>query len=112
MMTSDGGMSHFGAVDETTKRLVQRCGKVGWLREEVGKRRFLGVEMPSAMGSSLSVMEVAAHTAKPGEQTPSRKEDAARDGDNSNGNGNGVLAQARGEVIGVERSPFEVEGDA
>ena len=82
MMASDGGMTHFGAVDETTKRLVARCVKVKWLQEdeeanesETGHvaKKFLGVDLPSAMTSSVSVIEVAAHKEKPGVKTPSRK---------------------------------------
>lgn len=110
MMTSDGGMTHFGAVDETTKRLVARCAKVKWLREdEVAAGKFLGVEMPGAMASSVSVVEVAAHTEKPGVQTPSRKEDSMRE---EWGGGNGLLPSARTAVGEVRRSPSEVEGEA
>ena len=114
MMSSDGGnMTHFGAVDETTKRLVARCAKVKWLREEeVGAGKFLGVEMPSAMASSVSVVEVAAHTEKPGVLTPSRKEDSMRE---ERAAENGLIPTAKnavGEVLRAERSPFEVEGEA
>lgn len=80
-----GGVAtgHFGAVDDTTKRLVARCAKVPWLQEEASdseptspvtskaKQRLLSVSLPSAMGSSLSVVEVAAQKSKPGVQTPS-----------------------------------------
>lgn len=106
MMTDDGGgMGHFGAVDETTKRLVRRCGGVVWLSDDIReggggdgggrmkKKGFLNVELPSAMASSLSVVEVAAHRAKPGVQTPSRKEEQ-----------NGHVAPSVGVA---ERSPFE-----
>ena len=106
-------MTHFGAVDETTKRLVARCAKVKWLREEeVGAGKFLGVEMPSAMASSVSVVEVAAHTEKPGVLTPSRKEDSMRE---ERAAENGLIPTAKnavGEVLRAERSPFEVEGEA
>lgn len=107
MMTSEGGVSHFGAVDETTKRLVGRCVRVKWLREEAGEneaekhngavaRKLLGVEQAGAMASALSVVEVAAQRERPGVQTLSRKE------------AGGPAA----EGIGVERSPFEVEREA
>ena len=105
-MTSEGGVSHFGAVDETTKRLVGRCVRVKWLRAEEGgseaerngavARKFLGVEQAGAMASALSVVEVAAQRERPGVQTLSRKE----------------AGGAAAEGIGVERSPFEVEGEA
>ena len=112
-------MTHFGAVDETTKRLVARCVKVDWLREDVetasGKetvaKKLLGVELPGAMASSLSVVEVAAHKEKPGVQTPSRREDSMREekdgllSTTSNGNDNN-------DGLGAEKSPFEVEGEA
>ena len=57
------------------------------------KKGFLNVELPSAMASSLSVVEVAAHRAKPGVQTPSRKEEQ-----------NGHVLPSSGVM---ERSPFE-----
>ena len=65
MMAEDDNQ-HFGAVDETTKRLVGRCGRVGWLKDEEAhglsptwvKHRLLSVDLPSAMESSLSVVEV------------------------------------------------------
>ena len=118
MMTSDGGMTHFGTVDETTKRLVARCVKVNWLSEDVEAasgnetvaKKLLGVELPSAMASSLSVVEVAAHKEKPGVQTPSRREDSMREekdgllSTTANGNDN--------DGLGTEKSPFEVEGEA
>ena len=104
------GVEHFGAVDETTKRLVGRCVKVKWLREDeeaepaangnVAKNNLLRVEQPGAMASSLSVVEVAAQTERPGVQTRSRKE--AEMG----------TATVASEGVGVGRSPFEVEGEA
>lgn len=86
-MTSSGSaMNHFGAVDETTKRLVGRCIRVSWLKEEVDgqasgavAKKLLGIQHSDAMTSSLSVVEVAAHTEKPGVQTPSREKDGARE---------------------------------
>lgn len=80
MMAGGGaGLTHFGAQDETTKRLGARCAQVPWLAgpdEEAQKdvtRRLsvIGIN-PKAAESSLSVVEVASHKAKPGEQTPSR----------------------------------------
>ncbi|KAL8713935.1 MAG: hypothetical protein Q9220_002081 [cf. Caloplaca sp. 1 TL-2023] len=92
MMTATGaGQNHFGAVDETTKRLVGRCVKVGWLRDEdekgdgsgdgkmMGARKgslLLGVEMREAMASSLSVVEVTTtRKERPGVVTGSREEE-------------------------------------
>lgn len=142
MTPTDGGSNHFGAVDETTKRLVGRCLRVRWLRDEdeaegeatitanetVKKKnnKLLGVEQSSAMTSTLSVVEVAAHHEKPGVQTPSRlKEDTRRgEGDEPRDAadeimGNGVSLGVPGvdeqplkeDVSGVERSPFEGEGE-
>ena len=86
-MTSTGSaVNHFGAVDETTKRLVGRCIRVSWLKEEVDgqangtvAKKLLGIQHSDAMTSSLSVVEVAAHTERPGVQTPSRERDGARE---------------------------------
>ena len=121
MMAEDGN-GHFGAVDETTKRLVGRCGRVPWLKEEDTtspqsptklKQRLLSVSLPQAMESSLSVMEVASQKSKPGVKTPSRanegKGDNVEDGQDSVDAGDGV-GNTMG--IGVEKSPFEVEGEA
>ena len=88
MMTATGGAmeNHFGAVDETTKRLVGRCERVGWLNDDYdddhdrargegeGKvaRKLLNVEMPAGMGSSLSVLEVTVQKERPGVLTGSR----------------------------------------
>ena len=81
-----GGVAvgHFGAVDETTNRLVARCAKVTWLQDGMSdsdgtspvvvkaKQRLLSVSsLPGAMESSLSVLEVAAQKSKPGVKTPS-----------------------------------------
>lgn len=123
---SAGG--HFGAVDDTTERLVARCGRVEWLgvNGEVDdgrkKRPFLGVEMAGAMMSSLSVAEVTSQREKPGVQTPSQgKMDA--DGGETDGRGEekqGVEKDG-GEKGGVKlkpeadttkeqgKSPFELE---
>lgn len=127
---AEDGNNHFGAVDETTKRLVGRCGRVGWLKQEQEspgtptklKQRLLSVSLPSAMESSLSVMEVAAQKSKPGVKTPSRAADDVKtdegDGDELNleGEDNGgvrdVSNDSVGKAMGAEKSPFEVEGEA
>jgi hypothetical protein len=90
---TSGSQFHFAPVDETTKRLVDRCRKVAWLAADgnlqpapvpatvglhVGNghvevaRRTLGMSVEEGGKSSLSVMEVARHTEKPGVVTPSR----------------------------------------
>lgn len=85
-------MLHFGAVDETTRRLVERCLRVGWLRdgdgeregegEVQGEKKKLGIGgNAKAAESSLSVLEVAAHREKPGVQTPSLSLGKDRDKD-------------------------------
>ena len=140
-----GAIGHFGAVDETTTRLIGRCIKVPWLKEETSdsegaspvetkaKKRLLSVSQPSAMESSLSVMEVAAQHSKPGEETPSlKKEEEAKTAGNGNGSGNrsreDVIVKLEGvrledlddseatpvmeTSLGVGKSPFEVEGEA
>lgn len=134
MMTSTtgAGMMHFGAVDETTKRLVARCVQVPWLREaeeeqemEVAKQ-YLGIGLNAkAAESSLSVMEVAAHKEKPGVQTPSREKDeivaASRKKKEAPpvisvthevGNGVSLTVESDGHGLGELKSPFEVEGEA
>ena len=127
MMAEDDN-HHFGAVDETTKRLVGRCGRVGWLKDEEApglsptwvKQRFLSVDLPSAMESSLSVVEVTTQREKPGVKTPSRAEDDRATENNRNngedlgmGNSGAVFADhdGIGKAVGVEKSPFEVEGE-
>jgi len=120
-MMGGGAISHFGAVDETTKRLVGRCVKVSWLREEISdgdegrsptkfKQRLLSVNLPSAMESSLSMVEVAAQKSKPGVKTPSRAKDGlaaeAKDGVAVAG------SEGVGKTLGEVKSPFEVEGEA
>ena len=127
MMAEDDN-HHFGAVDETTKRLVGRCGRVGWLMSEEApglsptwvKQRLLSVGLPSAMESSLSVVEVTTQREKPGVQTPSRAEDDRA----SEKNGNKVEDVATvnsgaasgdkdgiGKAMNVEKSPFD-EGES
>ena len=124
-MTSSSGvaMMHFGAVDETTKRLVSRCVKVPWLQEgeeklerQMGKRLTIGSNAKAAE-SSLSVLEVAAHKEKPGVQTPSRgkEEREGHEGnedieDKSVGNGVKISVDKSETVDSLElKSPFEVE---
>ncbi len=147
-MMGGGAISHFGAVDETTKRLIGRCNKVHWLQDEKSEpeesspvsnkatSRLLSVSQPSAMESSLSVMEVAAQTSKPGEQTPSlRKEEEKAKFSTGIDPGGGSTRKEEdllddmglqdlklddhGEVQTIEskpdndlQSPFEVEGEA
>ncbi|MCJ1235595.1 hypothetical protein MMC14_003566 [Varicellaria rhodocarpa] len=125
VMTSSSGvaMMHFGAVDETTKRLVSRCVKVPWLQEgeeklerQMGKRLTIGSNAKAAE-SSLSVLEVAAHKEKPGVQTPSRgkEEREGHEGnedieDKSVGNGVKISVDKSETVDSLElKSPFEVE---
>ncbi|KAJ4290970.1 pre-rRNA processing [Kalmusia sp. IMI 367209] len=99
--------NHFAPVDETTKRLVNRCTSVPWLAppritrtdtletngsdgavpspieqgaghgQKEFARRMLGMSMDDGGASSTSVLEVASHTEKPGVQTPSRGKDVA-----------------------------------
>jgi hypothetical protein len=72
--------AHWEPADETTVRLVDRVAKVAWLREEEiseGEvaRKLLGISLsPTQIASSISVLDVAAVTEKPGVQTPSRRE--------------------------------------
>lgn len=87
MMTAAGGAmeNHFGAVDETTKRLVGRCVRVPWLKVDnhehhddreghVARKRLLGVDIPAGMASSLSVVEVTTtQKERPGVLTGSRE---------------------------------------
>lgn len=133
MMTSAGSAgSHFGAVDETTARLVARCAKVPWLKEDgesipstLVAKNLLSVEQPSAMASALSVVEVAAHMEKPGVQTPSLRRDSHGDGHSHRQEqqaaqsaadqsvGDGVTLRLNDEVLeAAEKSPFDVEGES
>ena len=131
MMAEDDN-HHFGAVDETTKRLVGRCGRVAWLKDEVVsglsptwvKQRLLSVDLPSAFESSLSVVEVTTQREKPGIKTPSRADDDRvneNNGNNMEGSGTGnsgtsgavaAVNDGIGKTMGAEKSPFEVEGEA
>jgi hypothetical protein len=110
-MTSSGSaVNHFGAVDETTKRLVGRCAQVPWLKEEMednkvtNQKGLLGIEIPSAMTSALSVVEFAsAHKDSPSMQTSDEGVGLRK---------NGTQADERigkEKAIGQEKSPFEVD---
>ncbi|KAL8684932.1 MAG: hypothetical protein Q9218_008066 [Villophora microphyllina] len=134
MMTATGGAMevHFGAVDETTKRLVGRCVRVPWLREDTEgssgegtvAKKLLGVEMPGSMASSLSVVEVTTQKERPGVLTGSREQeerDMSRTHElnkeprriNNDGTlkGQDLSAMAAGITL-QGKSPFEVEGEA
>lgn len=93
--TNDNPWRHFEANDETTIRLAKRCSEVVWLKRRASfsvdgtagrdspnqeghktvAQRMLGMSVPAAGESALSVMEVAAHQEKPGVQTPSKGRD-------------------------------------
>ena len=103
-LLADVGHTHFERPDATTIRLVGRCLKVHWLRDtddesellsrsqtlspdssqimspiEAGQatvaKKLIGMSLPEAQESALSVNEVAKQQARPGEATPSRKRD-------------------------------------
>ncbi len=122
--------AHFAPVDETTIRLVGRCLRVPWLREDADGRgagdvakKMLGMDLGTASESTLSVLEVAAHREKPGIQTPSREKNVEREKARNEvdraGDGmmvaavdNGVTIELNGKALGDEKSPFEMEGEA
>lgn len=127
-MMAENGNNHFGAVDETTKRLVGRCGRVRWLHEGDGpglspakvRQRLLSVDLPSAMESNVSVVEVTTQREKPGVKTPSRAQEETEAGNAGNHNvrsavdSDGVATSsndAAGKAMDM-KSPFEVEGEA
>ena len=146
-MMGGGAVGHFGAVDDTTKRLIGRCMKVPWLQDAMADskgadpmvntidQKLLSVSQPIAMESSLSVMEVAAQTSKPGELTPSLKK-AEQEASSSTSGDQGGLAAGKADVKPEDlplkalqlddhgevqvtatmesavKSPFEVEGEA
>ncbi|KAF2085424.1 hypothetical protein K490DRAFT_46903 [Saccharata proteae CBS 121410] len=84
---------HFDPTDETTVRLARRCADVSWLKRRASTsspvgdgadadrghqavaQRMLGMSVPAAGESALSVLEVAAHMEKPGVLVPSRERD-------------------------------------
>ncbi|KAL8702771.1 MAG: hypothetical protein Q9201_004047 [Fulgogasparrea decipioides] len=130
MMTATGGAMevHFGAVDETTKRLVGRFVRVPWLQEETEEatsgegavaRKLLGVEMPGGMTSNLSVVEVTTQKERPGVLTGNRQREEQENGSPRAGpQTNEEISASGGESLSVstvpalqERSPFEVEGE-
>jgi hypothetical protein len=72
--------AHWEPADETTIRLVERVAKVPWMRDEDSNtsgevaRKLLGISLSASQTtSSISVVDVAGVTEKPGVQTPSRK---------------------------------------
>jgi hypothetical protein len=75
--------AHFAPADETTIRLVERVAQVPWLsgeedikNSEVSKK-LLGISLSTSQtGSSVSVVDLAGLTERPGVQTPSRKAEA------------------------------------
>ena len=74
---------HFAPPDDTTVRLVNRCMAVPWLKttEEGPKpenpaHRFLGMSLGSGSESSMTVLEVAAQSEKPGVMMPSKSRDS------------------------------------
>lgn len=105
---------------------MARCRTVAWLEVDghvaTAKKNagLLGVKMPGAMTSALSVVEVTAQREKPGVQTPSRgKMDEGTGGEDvedGDGVGNGALLKPHGGATEMEaaeeKSPFEVEGEA
>lgn len=76
--------AHFAPADDTTIRLVERVAQVPWLREGQNmkpscvSKTLLGISLSDhESGSSVSVVDLAGLTEKPGVQTPSRKANAA-----------------------------------
>lgn len=122
MMTAVRG-AHFAPMDETTVRLVGRCLKVPWLKDDLAAdlaKRMLGTHLAEAAESTLSVVEVAAHREKPGILTPSRGTDTyiSQPGipvDSSlpgRKEAGGVEVNVNVRINGEEQSPFEIEGEA
>ncbi len=115
--------AHFAPADETTVRLVGRCVKVPWLKDDPAgdlARRMLGTHLAEAGESTLSVVEVAAHKEKPGILTPSRgteaefprraaAPDTSLSGRKETG---GIEVNVNVRINGEEQSPFEIEGEA
>lgn len=72
--------NHFQPVDQTTARLVSRCANVEWIKAPPGEtihpenpaHRLLGMSLGRQAQSSMSVLEVASQSEKPGVYTPSR----------------------------------------
>ncbi|KAL9002973.1 MAG: hypothetical protein Q9188_004139 [Gyalolechia gomerana] len=144
MMTATGGAmeNHFGAVDETTKRLVGRCVRVPWLKADtdepdedgegkVARNKLLGVEIPAGMASSLSVVEVTTtQKERPGVLTGSREREEEQEReekgklygedldvqtirhDGGHGREGRTDTSTAAAATLQEKSPFEVEGEA
>ncbi|KAI9723722.1 MAG: hypothetical protein M1812_001022 [Candelaria pacifica] len=128
MMTTVRG-AHFAPADETTVRLVGRCVKVPWLKDDPASdlaRRMLGTQLAEAGESTLSVLEVAAPKEKPGILTPSRggmetgfsshkttrtMPDTSLSGRKETG-GIEVNVNVNVRINAEEQSPFEIEGEA
>lgn len=89
----DGGtIGHFGAVDETTKRLVSRCSQVSWLRDD---GRNQGVEAKVATTSNKKLLGVSA---------------VCSDMETADGfEGQNTTSGALDSSMVVEQSPFGVE---
>lgn len=66
--------NHFQPVDSTTIRLVSRCATVPWLqpKPENPAHKLLGMSLGHHGESSISVVEVAAQTERPGIHLPHR----------------------------------------
>lgn len=77
--------AHFAPADETTVRLVERVAQVPWLASESllkdssPQKRSLGISLSAGNQGSVSVVDLASVTEKPGVQTPSRKAEEASD---------------------------------
>ncbi|KAG0635261.1 hypothetical protein HOY80DRAFT_1057637 [Tuber brumale] len=90
--------NHFQPVDQTTIRLVSRCANVPWLRStsaenvhpENPAHRILGMSLTHHGQSSVTLLEVASKSEKPGVITPSRKLGTGGANIDGNSNGNGV----------------------
>ena len=103
------GWQHFSPVDPTTERLVRRCLDIPWLQVDIdstlnsqpsspnsrgsskpGVQKSLGMSVPSAARSDLSVLEIAVQSEKPGVQAPSNrkhvKDHTLRNGELANHN--------------------------
>lgn len=132
--------AHWGPVDATTLRLVRRCLSVPWLAfpedaaaaiatalasppdDKSVAKKMLGMDLPEARESTLSVVEIARQTEKPGVLTPSlerRKSQRAVDnaerrkqttvkGDDEDGT---RLAVPAAELDEEGRSPFSASED-
>lgn len=83
-----GTSNHFQPVDETTMRLVSRCADVQWVKSAPAEcthpenlaHRLLGMSLGHHGHSSMSVVEVASQSEKPGVYTPSRNRGINREG--------------------------------